>query len=74
MGKGGERSVLPKVAVVLLGVAFIFHLIAIGASWWASCPMDQRYEHIGLWKYCSNPYPGGEACNDFVDIIYGGML
>jgi ubiquitin carboxyl-terminal hydrolase 34 len=73
MGKG-DPSIYPKVATALLGIAFILHLIAIGAPWWATAPMDQRTEHIGLWKYCTLPEGGGESCNDFVDIIYGDWL
>jgi len=72
--KGGQSTSYPKFAAICLVVAFLLHLIAIGAPWWASAHIPQRNEHIGLWKYCSNPYPGGESCNDFVDIIYGDWL
>jgi len=74
MGSGGGPSIYPKVAAVLLVIAFILHLIAIAAPWWATAPLDQRTEHIGLWKYCTWPYGGGESCNDFVDIIHGDWL
>jgi len=74
MGKGDGPSVLPKIAAVLLVIAFILHLISIGATWWASAPLEQRTEHIGLWRFCTNPHGGGESCNDFVEIIYGDWL
>jgi len=74
MGGKGEPSIYPKIATILLAIAFLFHLIAIGAPRWAMASIEQRYEHIGLWKYCSYPYGGGESCNDFVDIIYGDWL
>jgi len=74
MGHGESSSLYPKIAVVLLAIAFLLHLIAIGAPRWAIAPVPQRYEHIGLWKYCSYPYGGGESCYDFVDIIYGDWL
>jgi ubiquitin carboxyl-terminal hydrolase 34 len=60
----------------LLAIAFLFHLIALGAPWWARSDMQQtdRAEHIGLWRYCSSPVGGGEACGDFVEIITGDWL
>ena len=62
------------ISVGLLAIAFLFHLIAISAPHWASTDLSrtERAEHIGLWKYCTYPYGGGETCHDFVDIIYGG--
>jgi hypothetical protein len=76
MGSGEGSSLFPKIATVLLGIAFLFHLIAIGSTWWGRADPSQtdRAEHLGLWKYCADPIGGSEACNDFVDIIYGDWL
>jgi len=77
MGKQSESqsSLYPKIAVFALGIAFVFHLIAIGATTWAYTPDAQRYEHIGLWRYCSWPHgSSGESCDQFVNIIYGDWL
>jgi len=76
MASGDGGSMFPKIATILLAIAFLLHLIAIGSSWWARADPSRsdRVEHIGLWKYCADPIGGGEACNDFVDIIYGGQL
>ena len=75
MGASGGASHYAKIALVLLILAFILHLIAIAAPWWASTDpnMTDREEHIGLWKHCTWPVGGGESCTDFVDVIYGGM-
>ena len=74
MGESG--SMFPKIATILLTIAFLLHLIAIGSNWWARSDMNrtERNEHMGLWRYCANPVNGvgGEACDDFVNIIYGG--
>jgi len=67
-------SRLAKLAAGLLIIAFLFHLISMGATWWAQVPMDQRTEHFGLWRYCTLPYGGTESCDDFVNIIYGDWL
>lgn len=74
MGSGGSSSWFPKIATILLAIAFLLHLIAIGSTWWARADPSRsdRVEHIGLWRYCANPIGGGEACGDFVEIIYGG--
>jgi len=75
MGSFEGSTLFPKIATIVLAVALLFHLIAIGAPWWSiSNPQKtNRDEHIGLWKYCSTPigHPT-EACYDFVDIIMGG--
>lgn len=75
MGKLGESSVWPKVALGLLGLALLIHFVAMGAPQWARSDASEtgRKEHIGLWRFCTYPYGGGEACSDFVDIIVGGM-
>jgi len=76
MGSIEGSTLFPKIATILLAIALLFHLIAIGAPWWSiSNPRkSERAEHVGLWKYCSSPqgHPG-EACFDFVDITSGGM-
>lgn len=66
----------PKVAFGCLALALLLHLIAMGAPQWARSDLNKmdRKEHIGLWRYCTYPYGGGEACGDFVDIIVGGMI
>jgi len=76
MASGDSSSMFPKIATILLAIAFLLHLIAIGSSWWgrADPSRSERVEHLGLWKYCTDPLGGGEACNDFVDIIYGDWL
>jgi hypothetical protein len=76
MGSIEGSSLFPKVAAILLAIAFLFHLIAIGAPWWAATDSSQtdRAEHIGLWKYCTSPIGGGESCNDFVEIITGDWI
>ena len=76
MGSFEGSTLLPKIATIILAVAFLFHLIAIGAPWWSVSNMrkTERAEHIGLWKYCSSPLGAEmEQCFDFVDIITGGM-
>lgn len=76
MGKLGESSLWPKVALGLLGLSLLLHFIAMGAPQWAKTDESQvkRKEHIGLWRYCTYPIGGGEACNEFVDIIVGDWL
>jgi hypothetical protein len=76
MGGSSGSGTLLKFATVLLIIAFLLHLIAIGAPNWASTDATEagREEHLGLWKYCTYPYGGGESCNDFVDIIVGDWL
>ncbi|ELU12940.1 hypothetical protein CAPTEDRAFT_198743 [Capitella teleta] len=66
----------PKVAFGCLALALLLHLIAMGAPQWARSDLNKmdRKEHIGLWRYCTYPYGGGEACGDFVDIIVGDWL
>lgn len=75
-GGGGETGLLPKVAAVCLVVALILHLVAIAAPNWAKTNDNEtdRKEHIGLWKYCTYPYGGGQSCDDFVNIITGDWL
>lgn len=65
-----------RIATVLLAIAFLLHLIAIGSPWWANTDSSKttRAEHIGLWKYCTSPIGGGESCFDFVEIITGDWL
>lgn len=69
-------GLLPKVAALLLVIALLFHLIAIGAPNWAKTDESQtdRKEHIGLWRYCTYPVGGGQSCDDFVNIITGDWL
>jgi ubiquitin carboxyl-terminal hydrolase 34 len=76
MGSIEGSSLFPKIAAILLAIAFLFHLIAIGAPWWARTDTDQtdRKEHIGLWRYCTSPIGGGHACNDFVEIWMGDWI
>jgi len=76
MGSFEGSMLFPKIAAIVLAIALLFHLIAIGAPWWSVSNLQktERAEHIGLWKYCSSPlgHPS-EACYDFVDIITGGL-
>ena len=75
MGSFEGSTLLPKVATIILAVALLCHLIAIGAPWWSiSNPQKtERDEHVGLWKYCSSPIGTNmESCYDFVDVITGG--
>lgn len=69
-------GLLPKVAAIILVIALLLHLIALGAPNWAKTDESQteRKEHIGLWKYCTYPVGGGQSCDDFVNIITGGQL
>jgi len=76
MGSVEGSTLLPKVATILLAIAFLFHLIAIAAPWWSVSNLQktERAEHIGLWKYCTSPIGHKyESCWDFVDIVTGGM-
>jgi len=75
-GKLGDSSVWPKVALVCLGISLLMHLVAMGAPHWAKSDTSKidREEHIGLWRYCTYPVGGGQACSDFIDIIVGDWL
>lgn len=77
MGSFEGNTLLPKIAAILLAIALLFHLIAIGAPWWSTSNLQKtdRAEHIGLWKYCSTPigHPS-ESCYDFVDIVTGDWI
>jgi hypothetical protein len=72
----GESSIFPKVAFGCLALSLLLHFIAMGAPQWARADQNkmERKEHIGLWRFCTYPYGGGEACSDFVDIIVGGKF
>ena len=75
MGTVEGSTLFPKIATIILAIALLFHLIAIGAPWWSvsNTHKTERAEHIGLWKYCSSPMGASmEQCFDFVDIITGG--
>ncbi|ESO01774.1 hypothetical protein HELRODRAFT_188474 [Helobdella robusta] len=78
--KGNQQkeghNIFKLATVACLFVAMLFHLIAIASPNWASADLTRtdRAEHIGLWKFCTYPYGGGETCYDFVDIIYGDWL
>lgn len=72
----GGPSWYPKVALITLFVAFFIYLVSFGSHHWCKTnesKVDAR-EHIGLWRYCSYPYGGGQVCNDFIDIIVGDWL
>jgi len=75
MGSVEGSSLFPKIAAIVLAIAMLFHLIAIGAPWWSvsNTQRTERAEHIGLWKYCVSPIGHTESCYDFVDIITGGV-
>lgn len=76
MGSVEGSTLLPKIATILLALALLFHLIAISAPWWSvsNTQKTERYEHVGLWRYCTSPIGDlYESCWDFVDIITGGM-
>lgn len=77
MGSVEGSTLLPKIATFVLALALLFHLIAISAPWWSvsNNQKTERSEHVGLWRYCTNPIGDrSEACWDFVDIIYGDWL
>ena len=69
-----DGSVWPKIATIVLLVAFLLYLISFGAPHWSKSKDTSRDEHIGLWRYCVYPYGGGQSCNDFIDIITGGKI
>lgn len=71
-----EGTVWPKVAVILLLIAFLLHLIALGAPQWARSDESKVVlkATIGLWRECTYPATGGHSCTDFVDLIKGDWL
>ena len=76
MGTSSKTNYWIVAAIISISIAFLLHLIAIGAPWWASTKPSEatRLEHIGLWKYCVYPVGGGDSCNDFVDIVTAGKV
>ena len=75
MGKLSEGTIWPKVALACVALSLLLHLIAMGTPHWAKSDEGrvERKEHIGLWRYCTYPVGGGQACGDFIDIIVGGQ-
>ncbi len=63
-------------SIVVLAIALLFCLIAMGApDWGATNPgliQVTRKDHIGLWRYCTRVKTSGggyrDSCNDFIDI------
>lgn len=72
MGSNYYVSFYPKIATILLAIAYLLHLISIGSTWWARADQSQtkRLDHIGLFKFCTDPIGGGEACDDWIEIWY----
>ena len=70
-----EWSWVKKSTLGFLIVALILFTIAIAAPYWARTNQHvvNRDEYIGVWRYCTSPYGGGQRCDDFIDLgSYGG--
>ncbi|KAK3592226.1 hypothetical protein CHS0354_020515 [Potamilus streckersoni] len=47
-----ESSLCGKVAKILAGIAFLFHLIGFASPYWRKAVYDGYTDNSGLWKTC----------------------